>query len=342
MTLTVHGEKGYPVHVERGLLNRAGALLAPIARRWAVITDDTVAPLYGDALCRSLAAVGLTAQRITVPAGEGSKTLSRYESLLRALAEGGFTRADGVIALGGGVIGDLAGFTAATYLRGLPLVMAPTTLLAQADSAVGGKVGLDAPWGKNQIGAVYRPRLVLADTAALDTLPPRQLRCGMAEVIKYGMACDEEILTLLEKGAPASAWLPRCLAAKIKLVEQDERDNGPRHLLNFGHTFGHAYEMLGGCQAYTHGEAVAAGMVAMLRYQQGRGEDVSSCLARLLPLLKQYHLPDAIPCDKEALAACLRRDKKGDAQSIRIVTLSAPGHGEIRTVPWEALMEGLA
>lgn len=342
MVLTVHGEGGYQVHIDRGLLHRAGPLLAPIARRWAVITDDTVAPLYGDALCGSLAAAGLAAQVFTVPAGEGSKTLARYEALLRALAETGFTRADGVIALGGGVIGDLAGFVAATCLRGLPLVMAPTTLLAQADSAVGGKVGLDAPWGKNQIGAVYRPRLVLADTAALDTLPPRQFSCGMAEVIKYGMACDGEILTMLEKELPPEVWLPRCLAAKIALVEQDEMDRGPRHLLNFGHTFGHAYEALGGYATYTHGEAVAAGMAAMLRWQQGRGEDVSRSLARLLPLLEKYHLPAAIPCDTKALAGLLRRDKKGSGDGIRIVTLSAPGHGEIRRVSWDELMEGLA
>ena len=189
MVLTVHGEGGYQVHIDRGLLHRAGPLLAPIARRWAVITDDTVAPLYGDVLCGSLAAAGLAAQVFTVPTGEGSKTLARYEALLRALAEAGFTRTDGVIALGGGVIGDLAGFVAATCLRGLPLVMAPTTLLAQADSAVGGKVGLDAPWGKNQIGAVYRPRLVLADTAALDTLPPSPtlLRHGGGHQIRHGL-----------------------------------------------------------------------------------------------------------------------------------------------------------
>ena len=188
MVLTVHGETGYQVHIDRGLLHRAGPLLAPIARRWTVITDDTVVPLYGDALCQSLTAAGLTSQVFTVPAGEGSKTLPHYEALLHALAEAGFTRADGVIALGGGVIGDLAGFVAATCLRGLPLVMAPTTLLAQADSAVGGKVGLDAPWGKNQIGAVYRPRLVLADTAALDTAPsPTLLRHGGGHQIRHGL-----------------------------------------------------------------------------------------------------------------------------------------------------------
>lgn len=244
------GQRSYPILIGPGLLGRAAERLSALpVKRWAVVADETAASLYAGSL-------GLPVY--TFPAGEGSKCLAVYESLCRRMLADGFTRADGIAALGGGVAGDLAGFLAGTILRGVPLVQMPTTLLAQVDSSVGGKTGLDLPEGKNLIGCFYQPSLVLADTDCLETLPRRQLSSGMAEVIKCGVIGDEEILRHLETaGQPDLPWLvERCCRYKAAVVARDERDGGPRRLLNFGHTFGHAYEAAGGYDSYTHGEAV--------------------------------------------------------------------------------------
>ena len=255
------GQRSYPILIGPGLLGRAAERLSALpVKRWAVVADETAASLYAGSL-------GLPVYAF--PAGEGSKCLAVYESLCRRMLADGFTRADGIVALGGGVAGDLAGFLAGTILRGVPLVQMPTTLLAQVDSSVGGKTGLDLPEGKNLIGCFYQPSLVLADTDCLGTLPRRQLSSGMAEVIKCGVIGDEEILRHLETAAkPDLPWLvERCCRYKAAVVARDERDGGDRRLLNFGHTFGHAYEAAGGYDSYTHGEAVAAGMMQMLRWQ---------------------------------------------------------------------------
>ena len=259
------GQRSYPILIGPGLLGRAAERLSALpVKRWAVVADETAASLYAGSL-------GLPVY--TFPAGEGSKCLAVYESLCRRMLADGFTRADGIVALGGGVAGDLAGFLAGTILRGVPLVQMPTTLLAQVDSSVGGKTGLDLPEGKNLIGCFYQPSLVLADTDCLGTLPRRQLSSGMAEVIKCGVIGDEEILRHLETAAkPDLPWLvERCCRYKAAVVARDERDGGDRRLLNFGHTFGHAYEAAGGYDSYTHGEAVAAGMMQMLRWQVSHG-----------------------------------------------------------------------
>ena len=251
----------------------------------------------------------------------------------------GLTRSDGIVALGGGVTGDLAGFAAATLLRGVALVQAPTTLLAQVDSAVGGKTGLDLPEGKNLLGCFYQPRMVLADTACLVTLPRRQLACGMAEVIKYGCIADEELLTRLEQQEPD--WpriIRRCLACKAALVAQDERDEGPRRLLNFGHTFGHAMEALGGGR-YTHGECVAAGMMEMLRWQTAHGSDQRAMLARLGTLLERYDLPRRLDLPETAWRQYLLRDKKRSGGEMTIAVLERPGHGVLWSVTPEELLE---
>lgn len=340
MTLTVHqGPGSYTVTVERGLLHRAGERLLPIARRWAVISDETVAALYGPALAASMDAAGLSHALFTVPAREGSKCLAQYGTLCDTLCAVGFSRSDGILALGGGMVGDLAGFVAATYRRGLPLVQMPTTLLSQVDSAVGGKVGLDTAGGKNQIGAFYRPRAVLADPELLSTLPPRQLRSGMAEVIKYGMIDDPLIFEMMDDPARREELIARCLGVKISLVEQDEYDREKRRLLNFGHTFGHAYEALGGYEKYTHGEAVAAGMAQMLRWQLARGEAVRTAYDRLSSLLETRELPLEIPCDAAALAEYLRSDKKMTDTAVEIVTLKDVGRAALRRVAAEELWE---
>ena len=303
------GRRSYPIYIGGGLLEQAEELLRPLGvGRWAIVCDDTVAGLYGAPLARR---PGPRCHRC------GS----------------------GPAAPAGGT-GDLAGFAAATLLRGVALVQAPTTLLAQVDSAVGGKTGLDLPEGKNLLGCFYQPRMVLADTACLATLPRRQLACGMAEVIKYGCIADEELLTRLEQQEPD--WpriIRRCLACKAALVAQDERDEGPRRLLNFGHTFGHAMEALGGGR-YTHGECVAAGMMEMLRWQTAHGSDQTAMLARLGTLLERYDLPrrlDDLP--ETAWRQYLLRDKKRSGGEMTIAVLERPGHGVLWSVTPEELLE---
>ena len=329
------GRRSYPIYIGGGLLEQAEELLRPLGvGRWAIVCDDTVAALYGAPLARRTGW-----PLVTFPAGEGSKSLEEYDRLCRRLVQLGLTRSDGIVALGGGVTGDLAGFAAATLLRGVALVQAPTTLLAQVDSAVGGKTGLDLPEGKNLLGCFYQPRMVLADTVCLATLPRRQLACGMAEVIKYGCIADEELLTRLEQQEPD--WpriIRRCLACKAALVAQDERDEGPRRLLNFGHTFGHAMEALGGGR-YTHGECVAAGMMEMLRWQTAHGSDQTAMLARLGTLLERYDLPRRLDLPGTAWRQYLLRDKKRSGGEMTIAVLERPGHGVLWSVTPEELLE---
>ena len=331
----------YQVLAEPGALSRLGAYLCALRPlRWAVVADEAVAALYGERVCGILGQQGLTAGLITVAAGEAHKTLGAYEKLCRTLIARGFTRTDGILALGGGMVGDLAGFAAATLLRGVTLVQVPTTLLAQVDSAVGGKVGIDLPEGKNLLGAFYPPALTVVDPEVLDTLDARQLRSGVAEVIKYGLIADESILQQLM--AEALHWprlIESCLAVKKRLVEEDEEDRGPRRALNFGHTFGHAYEALGGYETYTHGEAVAAGMAQMLRWQCASGIGGMEVYDRLLPLLEKYGLPSRIDCSREQCLEYLCRDKKAQGRLLQVVTVPAVGSPELLTVSPQKLCE---
>lgn len=343
MTLTVSLPRcSYPVHIQSGALHQAGAYLAPLGiRRWAVIADETVAALYGGLVTESLASAGLSGELLSFAAGEAHKTPETWLALCRGLAQRGFGRADGVLALGGGVTGDMAGFAAACYQRGLPLVQLPTTLLAQVDSAVGGKTAVDLPEGKNLLGAFYQPRMVLVDPDCLADLPPRQLRCGVAEVIKYGLIRDAALLAMLEQASPDwMAVIARCLTVKAALVAEDERDTGVRRLLNFGHTIGHAIEAASD-YAMTHGEAVAAGMAAMLRWQLWRGDDVGEAYDRLLALLARWRLSAALPCDVQALAEYLRQDKKCEGDGLHTVLLRRVGDAYVEDVPLAALLEGL-
>lgn len=330
------GQRSYPILIGPGLLGRADERLNALpVKRWAVVADETAASFYAGSL-------GLPVYAF--PAGEGSKCLAVYESLCRRMLADGFTRADGIVALGGGVAGDLAGFLAGTILRGVPLVQMPTTLLAQVDSSVGGKTGLDLPEGKNLIGCFYQPSLVLADTDCLGTLPRRQLSSGMAEVIKCGVIGDEEILRHLETAAkPDLPWLvERCCRYKAAVVARDERDGGPRRLLNFGHTFGHGYEAVGGDDTWTHGEAVAVGMCRTLRWQIANGYGGTDVLARLEPLLTRYGLPTAIDCDEAALRRCVGHDKKTAGGTVQLVIVRRMGQGELVTVPLSDLWEDKA
>lgn len=341
MTVTVPlPQGGYPVHIQPGALRQTGALLAPLGiDRWAVTADETVAALYGGAVLDSLRSAGLSGQLLTFPAGEAHKTPETWLSLCRQLAQEGFTRSDGLLALGGGVTGDMAGFVAACYQRGMALAQLPTTLLSQVDSAVGGKTAVDLPEGKNLLGAFYQPRLVIADPDCLTTLPRRELRCGMAEVIKYGFIQDAGLLDELETDTPNwTAIIARCLTIKAALVAADERDTGARRLLNFGHTFGHAMEALGGGR-YTHGECVAAGMMEMLRWQTAHGSDQTAMLARLGALLERYDLPRRLDLPETAWRQYLLRDKKRSGGEMTIAVLERPGHGVLWSVTPEELLE---
>lgn len=341
MCLTVTlGQRRCPIHIAPGLLAQAGALLRSLPpRRWAILSDEQVDVLYGPALEESLHGAGLACRRYTFPTGEGSKSPEMYQSLCRRLLGDGFTRADGIAALGGGVTGDLAGFVAATLLRGVMLAQLPTSLLAQVDSSIGGKTGLNLPEGKNLIGSFYQPALVFIDPDTLRTLPARQLASGMAEVIKYGAIAAPDILThLAASDQPDFLWLiRRCCGCKAELVRQDERDHGPRRLLNFGHTYGHAYEAAGGFSRWTHGEAVAAGMLQMLRWQQGHGCGGGELAGQLTPLLHRFGLPTHLPW--EGIAPYLLRDKKREGERITIAVAPRAGEARLMEVSPAQLLE---
>ena len=311
----------YPVHVGAGLVDAAGALLSAqgLDGPYRVIADERVEQLYGDKLRRSLA--GSQQTWYSVPAGEEHKTLEQVRALYDALLADRPERRDLIIALGGGVIGDVAGFVAATLLRGLRFVQIPTTLLAQVDSSVGGKVGVDHPSGKNLVGAFHQPSLVLADMDVLRTLPAREVAAGWAEVVKIAVVQDADLFAELERSADGLAALDaeatkaavrRAIELKAALVEQDERETlGLRAVLNYGHTLGHAIEAASGYSAYLHGEAVAIGMAGAGHIAQRMGLHPSTALERQARLLRRLELPQRCEgVSRDALVAGLGLDKK--------------------------------
>lgn len=315
-------ERSYPISIGTGTLGRIGSALAAagLAKRYAIISDDRVATLQGQHLLDILYQAGLAGELITFPHGEASKHLATVEQLASRLAERGFDRKDGLVALGGGVTGDITGFLASIYMRGIPFVQVPTTLLAQVDSSVGGKTGVDLPQGKNLIGTFYQPRAVFIDTEVLRTLPQEEFLGGMAEVIKYGASIDAEFFSWLERQRKAilaldpAAIVPmirRCCELKAQVVEQDEREGGLRRILNFGHTIGHAVEAASGYQLI-HGFAVAIGMRAAAELAVRSGMADPSVAAGIDQLLRAYQLPTEIPAgfDPATLRTYLSIDKK--------------------------------
>jgi len=303
------------------------------AARAHFVADANTRP-HADRLARVLGAEAVA----TVPAGEASKSVAEAARLYGHLAARAADRRTPVVAVGGGVVGDLAGFVAATYNRGLPLVMVPTTLLAMVDSSVGGKVGINLPEGKNLVGAFHQPAGVWIDTALLDTLPDREYRSGLAEVVKYGVTLDAEFFAWLEANAdavlrrdpPAVAHVvARSCRLKADVVEQDEREEtGLRAVLNYGHTFAHAFEAVGGYGAWLHGEAVAAGMVCASRLGERRGLVGADLTARQIDLLRRFGLPTAARADwdADALLAVMRRDKKNVGGRLRFILPTRLGH----------------
>jgi len=356
LTRTVRlAERSYPIHIGAGILGDAGKLLAPLlaAPRVVVVSNPVVAALWLAPLRTALSAGGIASEAILVPDGETHKTLRTLEDILTRLLECRAERSTTVIALGGGVVGDLAGFAAATYQRGVPFVQVPTTLLAQVDSSVGGKTGVNHPLGKNMIGAFHQPRAVLVDPACLATLPERELRAGLAEVVKYGAIRDHEFFAALERDierllardpdALARA-IDRSCAIKAEIVTADEREAGVRTLLNFGHTFGHAIEAGAGYGEWLHGEAVAAGMVMAARLSTRIGAFPESDATRLRNLLARAHLPvDGAPLGAARYLELMGRDKKVAAGAMRFVLLRTLGDAYLASdVPLAALTEVVA
>ena len=339
----------YDIILERGALQKAGELLN-LERRVLIVTDTGVPAQYADTVAKTCK----TAVVVTIQQGEASKTLDTWQSILAALVENNFTRTDCVVAVGGGVVGDLTGFAAASYQRGVRFIQVPTTLLSQVDSSVGGKTAVNHPLGKNMIGAFYQPASVVVDLDCLKTLPPRELASGLAEVIKYGIILDgaffnwleENLDALLRLDGPAMAYcIRRCCELKAEVVAADERETGLRALLNLGHTFGHAIEAEMGYGNWLHGEAVAAGMVMAARTSERLGQFSSAETQRIITLLKRAGLPVNGPRERSAQAYLphLLRDKKVLAGEMRLILPLAIGKSEVRSgVSHELVLNAIA
>ena len=340
----VGGAAPYRISIGPGLLKDSALLAAPLRGRHALIVSDAnVAPLYLHRVEAALRAAspGLRIGRQVIAAGEAEKTLANFGTVIEALAALGATRDATVIALGGGVIGDMAGFAAACWMRGIDCVQLPTTLLAMVDSSVGGKTAVDIPQGKNLVGAFHPPRAVIADTSVLRSLPPRELRAGLAEVVKYGAIIDAEFLHWLDAHRDAllagdddalAIAVARSCAHKAAITERDPFEHGERALLNFGHTFGHAIEAEQGYgDGLNHGEAVAVGMVLAARLSAALGMAQASDADTLQALLARFGLPTGIPQGlvADALLARMRLDKKAQASGLRFVLWDGPGQARV-------------
>ena len=325
------GDRSYPIHIEPGCLDRVGAELSKsrIGNRYAVVSDSNVAKLYGERLLNILASAGISSRMFTFVAGEENKTMATVTDLASQLARAGYDRHDAIIALGGGVTGDIAGFLASAYMRGIPFIQIPTTLLSQVDSSVGGKTGVDLPEGKNLVGAFYQPRAVYIDIEVLQTLDDQELLGGLAEVIKYGVIWDEGFFTFLENERERIFSLTpevivdmitRCCAIKAEVVAEDEREGGLRKILNYGHTIGHAVEGASSFQLI-HGLAVSIGMVAAARLSILKGTLSQDVLDRITNILISYGMPTEIPgdLDRAEIKRYLKTDKKAVSGKVQFV-----------------------
>ena len=332
-TLTVNlpagAARSYPIHIGHGLLHARDLLASIIPQRQiCIVTNDNVAAHYLAPLTAALA--DKTVITVHLPDGEAHKNLASYAQILDALVTARYDRDSLIIALGGGITGDIAGFAAATYQRGIAGLQIPTTLLAQVDSSVGGKTGVNHPQGKNLIGAFHQPQAVIIDTATLATLPPREFAAGMAEVIKYGLINSADFFAWLEENRAAIAahdpatlqtMIARCCAAKAAIVAADERESGQRALLNFGHTFGHALEALTAYQRWKHGECVAIGSVIACRLAARLGRISDAEADRAAALFAAFNLPTTVPADltTDAIRDKMQLDKKTRGGQLRLV-----------------------
>jgi 3-dehydroquinate synthase len=346
---TVHVSTGkpYDIFIERGLLDKAGEYAKNLsaATRAVLITDTNVAPLYKWRVLNSLSAAGFEVATHVFQAGEESKHLGTIAEMYKTLADSGMTRKDLIVALGGGVCGDMAGFAAATYLRGIDFMQIPTSLLAQVDSSVGGKTGVDLPQGKNLVGAFHQPIAVLIDPDTLNTLPDRFITDGMGEVIKYGCIKDAEFFEFLESENALEHIedvIETCVSIKRDVVSRDEHEKGERMLLNFGHTLGHAIEKLYDFSGISHGMAVAVGMVMLAKAGEKQGITTEGTADRIAALCKKYSLPTKESFTFAQLANAARSDKKSAGDSISLVLLREIGDSFTRKVELDGLEDFIA
>lgn len=336
------GDRSYEIEIGHGNLSGIAAFLRQrrACSHVVVITDSHVGPLHGQTVMKSLECAGIRADLLAVPAGETSKCVAQAEQLWQELAKRNTDRKTVIVAIGGGVVGDLAGFIAATYTRGLGFVQIPTTLLAQVDSSVGGKVGINLPAAKNIVGAFWQPAGVLIDLELLKTLPEREFRSGLAEVVKYGVIMDADFFGYLENHADAISRrdadalehiVAQSCRLKAEVVTQDEREEtGRRAILNYGHTFCHAIEQVSGYGQFLHGEAVAIGMICASRLAEKLSRIDSTTTNRQKTLLKQLSLPVQIPpLNEDDLLAAMQRDKKTESGKLRFVLPTRLGHVEL-------------
>jgi len=337
-TVRVHTNPSYEVNIQAGLLSQAGGWCA-LCGKVMLVTDDNVYPLYGAPIEQALASRGLVVKTHIVKNGETAKSAENFFAILSHLAQAQFSRSDRILALGGGVVGDLAGFAAASYMRGIPYAQVPTTLLAAIDSSVGGKTGVNLPEGKNLAGAFHQPVAVYCDPLAFLTLPAEVYASGLAEAIKYGVLFDEALFAMLEtESEDIEEIIFRCVSHKRDVVEADEKDLGQRQLLNFGHTIGHAIESVSR-YAYSHGQAVAIGMVREARAAFRLGLCERDLSQEIKESLQKHTLPVNCAFADAELAGAIRHDKKAGGAGITIIVPKHIGEAELKLLPFDQIEE---
>jgi 3-dehydroquinate synthase len=346
------GERSYPIHIGSGLLDQADLYKKHIKGTFtAVVTNETVAPLYADKVVKTLESIGQKVKLIVLPDGEAFKTWEVLQKIFDGLLENSADRKTTLLALGGGVIGDMTGFAAACYMRGIKFIQVPTTLLSQVDSSVGGKTGINHPLGKNMVGAFHQPQAVIADLDTLKTLPSEELAAGLAEVIKHGAIADSEFLSWIEKNqgalnkcdpAAMEYAVRRSCEIKSQVVAQDEKEGGIRAILNFGHTFGHAIEAGMGYGAWLHGQAVGCGMVMAADLSVRVGLLSEAEASRLKKIIEALHLPTQPPkLGVDRFMELMSVDKKAEGGEVRYILLNGLGQAKIQTVDDDLVIQTL-
>ena len=344
-TIKVSGQNMYEIHIGSGLIDKAGCFIKKLssAQKVMIITDTNVLNLYEGKVRKSLENEGFEVFCFAFPAGETNKTFDTVKNMIDALSEAQLTRNDLVVALGGGVVGDMAGFASSIYLRGIDFVQIPTTLLSQVDSSVGGKTGCDLPSGKNLVGAFHNPRLVLIDTDTLKTLPERYKRDGLGEVVKCGCIRSVRLFEMLENCQEFDEILNQaiyeCVDIKRVVVENDFTEKGERMLLNFGHTLAHAIEKYYNFASIAHGEAVSIGMYQITKASESLGYTEKGTAERIENLLKKFELPKICEADIEKLVDIMLHDKKRRGKNINLVLLKGIGESFIEEIPTEKLTD---
>lgn len=343
--VSVNASRKYDVIIGKGLIDEIGKYFFQMLfdTRVMLVSDDNVYPLYGERVKASLESEGFNVTTYVIPHGEKSKSITQYADLLEAMNRAHIGRTDTVVALGGGVVGDLAGFAAATYQRGTVFVQVPTTLLAAVDSSVGGKTAVNLENAKNQVGCFYQPSLVLCDIDTLNTLPENEYRNGCAEIIKYGMITDPDLFDAIDDTPVKDNYediISRCVSIKRDFVVADEFDNGKRMMLNFGHTFGHAVEA---CSGYRipHGEAVAIGMVSITKSAAVNGYCTEETFERLCTLVEKYGLPEDIGFSSDEMLASILSDKKNIGGRVRLIVPQRIGRCVVKEMFGDDLVEWL-